>query len=413
MKISSIMNPSIDFVSKKTSVLEVARLIFGHGINGLPVCENKKVIGFITERDILSHFYPTVKEYIDDPFRAGDFEEMEEKITEILSLNASEIMSKNPITILADTPLLHAQSLMFMNKVSRLPVVNVHGIILGIVTKGDIFRALVGRKVPIDQEEEIYNWLAKHYDVMFDWKKRLGAEIPYIKELFRNYGAKSILDVASSNGEHVLALAKEGFLTIGIEPSNSMHEIAMMKRSKLSKAIKDLSIFINGSYSSMLSGMDKEIDAAIFMGNSLSHIYNTDKNILADVVRVLNKKRSMIVLQIINYNKIFNINKGLREFLPYTNDREDKYAITGFYEKKQGDKIDLTRTIFQSHGGRWMLNGVKTIEVEYITKDKITTLLEKHGYNDLSYFGASYNEPLLDHEFDLEKDDLLIVVAKR
>lgn len=80
-------------------------------------------------------------------------------------------MSKNPITILADTPLLHAQSLMFMNKVSRLPVVNVHGIILGIVTKGDIFRALVGRKVPIDQEEEIYNWLAKHYDVMFDWKK--------------------------------------------------------------------------------------------------------------------------------------------------------------------------------------------------------------------------------------------------
>jgi signal-transduction protein with cAMP-binding, CBS, and nucleotidyltransferase domain len=67
----------------------------------LPVCRNKKIVGFISETDILSKFHPTMQEFSEDPFISANFEKMEEKAQEILSLKAQDIMSKRPITIKA------------------------------------------------------------------------------------------------------------------------------------------------------------------------------------------------------------------------------------------------------------------------------------------------------------------------
>ncbi|EKD65463.1 MAG: CBS protein, partial [uncultured bacterium] len=108
MKVSDVMSKHVEYVSVDAKIEEIARLIFGRGINGLPVCEGKKVIGFITERDILSKFYPSVQEYIEDPFGEGDFESMEKKVPQILALTAEDIMSGDPTIVTADTPLLRA-----------------------------------------------------------------------------------------------------------------------------------------------------------------------------------------------------------------------------------------------------------------------------------------------------------------
>ena len=62
MKVSDVMSKQVDFVSTNTSVKDVCRLIFGRGINGVPVCKGKKVVGFVTERDILSKFYTSIQD---------------------------------------------------------------------------------------------------------------------------------------------------------------------------------------------------------------------------------------------------------------------------------------------------------------------------------------------------------------
>src|SRR3989338_3301107 len=98
MRVADVMSKHVDFVSENTKVEKLSLLIFGRGINGVPVCRNKKVIGFVTERDILSKFYPSIQEYVEDPFRSSDFEGMEIKVKEIFELNADQIMSKNPTT---------------------------------------------------------------------------------------------------------------------------------------------------------------------------------------------------------------------------------------------------------------------------------------------------------------------------
>ncbi|PJA00602.1 MAG: hypothetical protein COX78_00325, partial [Candidatus Levybacteria bacterium CG_4_10_14_0_2_um_filter_35_8] len=65
MKVQDVMSSRVDLVFTDTPVREVSRLIFGKGVNGVPVCNGKKIVGFITERDILAKFYPSMQEYIE------------------------------------------------------------------------------------------------------------------------------------------------------------------------------------------------------------------------------------------------------------------------------------------------------------------------------------------------------------
>ncbi len=147
MKVINAMSKKIDFVTPKTKVRDISKLIFGHKINGVPVLKGKRVIGFITERDILSQFFPSMREYMEDPVNEANFEKMEKKLSQIFEMTADKIMSKRPVTIKANASLLEAQSLMFVNKIGRLPVIDKKRNIIGIIARGDIFRYLIGKKL--------------------------------------------------------------------------------------------------------------------------------------------------------------------------------------------------------------------------------------------------------------------------
>lgn len=147
MKVINAMSKKVDSVSPKTKVKEISRLIFLHHINGVPVLKGKKVIGFISERDILSQFYPSMQEYMEDTVNEANFEKMEKKISRIFEMTADKIMSKHAVTVHPESPLLEAQSLMFVHKIGRLPVVDEKSNIVGIISKGDIFKYLVGKRL--------------------------------------------------------------------------------------------------------------------------------------------------------------------------------------------------------------------------------------------------------------------------
>lgn len=147
MKVKDAMSKKIDYTTPKAKVREVSKLIFGHHINGLPVLKEKKLVGFITERDILQEFYPSMKEYMEDVVNETNFEKMEKKVSAIFEMSADKIMSKKLVTVTPDTPLLEAQSIMFVSKVGRLPVIDKKKRLVGIISKGDIFKYLVGKRI--------------------------------------------------------------------------------------------------------------------------------------------------------------------------------------------------------------------------------------------------------------------------
>lgn len=149
MKVSDIIKRDVDSINTNQSVLDAAKLIFKHGHTGIPVVsgKSKKLVGFITDQDILSQCFPSMQDYIEDVVHSRDFEGMEKKVKEIMKMKVKDVMSKQLILIREDAPLMKAESVMKTKDVARLPVVDEKGNLIGILTKRDIFKALVGKLV--------------------------------------------------------------------------------------------------------------------------------------------------------------------------------------------------------------------------------------------------------------------------
>ena len=418
------MSKQVDYVSSDTLVKDVCRIIFGRGINGVPVCKGKKVVGFITEHDILSKFYPSMQEYMEDPVHTSDFEGMEEKASEIFILTAEKIMSKDPTTVDQDTPLLRANSMMTTRKVGRLPVVDAKGNLVGILSKGDVFRAAVGDKLELAQDEEYNEWLSKRYYQTVDVKQRLSVELPDLLKVFKTNKVKNVLDVGCGTGDHVIALAEKGFNGIGIDRSSSMIRESHKRLTKVSQAERQRVKFLTGEYEDLISnlGQGEKPDVVMFLGNTISHNPYNFEAVIKETAKVL-PENGVMIFQIENFEKVFKKQNGLLEF----NRVKTDYEVSPFVEhifveyldpSRDRDKTILkTFAIFDFDGKRWKFYGLRSTLFAYVTKEKIEKVLKASGYKDISFYGSSFDgrewDYLFREPFKLLESDWLNVVAKR
>lgn len=423
MKVSNAMSKDVEYVNTRTTVRDLSRLIFGRGINGVPVCYKKKVIGFIAERDILAKFYPSIKEYVDDPLHVSDFEEMEKKFPEIFRLTADKIMTKNPITVTPDTPLLHAQSLMAIHKVGRLPVVDSNGNLVGIISKGDIFRAAVGDKLGLTEDEEYNDWLSKRYYLTVDWKDRLSLELPDLIKVFKKNNVKRVLDIGCGTGEHSIELARYGFIVLGVDKSKLMTDAAQNKVKHLSEKTRKKLRFLCGDFSEICGELGEEkFDAAIFMGNTISHNPYNFGDLIQKTAQVLSKKGIMI-FQITNFEKVFNVQERLLNFSFVTSDYEaspyKEHLFLEFYDhsRDRGKTVLKTFAIFDFDGEKWKFYGLRSALFAYVVKDRIEKALKVNGFKNISFYGSYFEGGKWDYifrnPFNILKSDWLNIIAKR
>ncbi len=152
MKVKNVMSRQVVTVTPRTTFREIGDIIFGkrfgHKFSSVPVIDkNKKLLGIVTEKDLLRKLYPTQAELIEDFFEASNFNNIEDKIHDVEKLTAQEIMGKHPITTLSETPLMRAGSIMLTENKRRLPVVDKKGKLVGVISQGDIFRAVFSHLV--------------------------------------------------------------------------------------------------------------------------------------------------------------------------------------------------------------------------------------------------------------------------
>jgi len=132
------------FAKPDTKVTEVADILFRHGFHGLPIVENHKVVGILTENDFFVKdqevlFLPAYVNFLKDNSSLDNLsEEKKNKIKRLLSLEAKDLMTKNPVTVPPDMDVADLLEFIRKNRFNTLPVTDDQKCLLGVVTLVDV-----------------------------------------------------------------------------------------------------------------------------------------------------------------------------------------------------------------------------------------------------------------------------------
>ncbi len=134
-------------VQPQTPIKEVIKIIAEQSISGLPVVnEAGKLVGVISEADLLWQETgvepPVYIMFLDSVIYLENPARYDQELHKALGQTAGEVMTGHPMSIKPDQPLRKAAKLMQEKSIHHLPVTDEAEQVIGILTSGDIVRAM-------------------------------------------------------------------------------------------------------------------------------------------------------------------------------------------------------------------------------------------------------------------------------
>ncbi|MBF2065716.1 MAG: CBS domain-containing protein [Calothrix sp. C42_A2020_038] len=145
--VADVMSRNPIVVRRETPLAEAIQILAERRISGLPVVDdNDKLIGIISETDLMWQETgvtpPAYIMFLDSVIYLQNPATYERDLHKALGQTVGDVMSKDPITISPDKSLRDAAKLMHDKNVHRLPILDGEGQVIGILTRGDIIRAM-------------------------------------------------------------------------------------------------------------------------------------------------------------------------------------------------------------------------------------------------------------------------------
>ena len=119
MKVKDVMHRGVDWVGPDKPIIELAKLMRQHDVGSIPIGENDKLVGMVTDRDIVC------KGLARDGF-------------DLRKATARDVMTEGIHCCREDDDLAKAVRHMETLKVRRLPVINKNKRMVGILSLGDV-----------------------------------------------------------------------------------------------------------------------------------------------------------------------------------------------------------------------------------------------------------------------------------
>jgi CBS domain-containing protein len=138
MKVKDVMHRGVTWVEPTISIREIARRMRDDDIGSVPIGENDRLVGIVTDRDIICRGVANG--------------------ADCNALTARDVMSKPIIYCRADDDLELAIRIMEKNKIRRLPVIDKDKRLAGILALGDISE-IVGQ----DAAGEVMRSVSAHH----------------------------------------------------------------------------------------------------------------------------------------------------------------------------------------------------------------------------------------------------------
>ncbi len=132
MFVAKRMTPNPITVETDTSVMDAADLMHAKKIRRLPVIDNGKLVGIVTDRDL--------REVGPSPATSLSVHELNYLLAK---MKISDVMTKSVLTVSVDATIEEAALLMYKNKIGAVVAIDQAGKVVGIITETDIFKLFV------------------------------------------------------------------------------------------------------------------------------------------------------------------------------------------------------------------------------------------------------------------------------
>lgn len=151
--VKEYMKRKVFSVRPTDSIFKAAHILAKHHISGAPVLKNRKVMGIITEADMIKFIKLDVTnsqaEFMAEPHILSvvllamikDQLGVKKRLERLARVNVKDFMAKNVISIKPEESILEAANILDKNQIERLPVIK-NGRMVGIISRCDIIRAL-------------------------------------------------------------------------------------------------------------------------------------------------------------------------------------------------------------------------------------------------------------------------------
>jgi CBS domain-containing protein len=143
MKVKEIMSKEIKSLSPEITASEALAMLEEMQISGLPVIDgSNKLVGMFTEKEALTAILPSYIEKVGRFIYEENPKAVKQKAALLAKMKVKDIMRRSVITVDENTTLCEVAHIMLTQKARRLPVLNKDKIVVGIISRGDVLKAL-------------------------------------------------------------------------------------------------------------------------------------------------------------------------------------------------------------------------------------------------------------------------------
>ncbi|ABG03771.1 putative signal transduction protein with CBS domains [Rubrobacter xylanophilus DSM 9941] len=152
LTVGDVMHADWPTLGPEDTVERAIRLFAESHISGAPVLEDGRLVGIVTEGDLIFRDAeikaPGFLDILGGIIPLGSWEEYREETLKSAGVTVGEVMTRDVVTVSPQTPLPEAATAMARRRIKLLPVVEGERLLRGVISRMDILALHVIRPRP-------------------------------------------------------------------------------------------------------------------------------------------------------------------------------------------------------------------------------------------------------------------------
>lgn len=142
LTVRDIMRREVPVAGPSTTIAELARLMVEHRVPGVPIVDDGRLIGIVTEADLIQREanvdVPSISTFLDAVIVADAGTPFEEELRRVVATSAEELMTSPVISIRDIATVSELATLMLQRRINPIPVVDENRQIVGLATRSGL-----------------------------------------------------------------------------------------------------------------------------------------------------------------------------------------------------------------------------------------------------------------------------------